>query len=371
MIYADNAATTQLDPDALDAMMPYLTECYGNPSQPYSFSRKQRKALQEAREIIADCIGATADEIYFTSGGTESDNWVIKNSLEYRNKYSIITSSFEHHAILKACEDIAKFGVPINYIKPNKEGFITLQALESLITETTKLVSIMMVNNEIGTIQPIKELATISHKYGALFHTDAVQAVGHIMIDVKDMDADFLSASAHKFNGPRGTGFLYIKKGIKINPFMSGGAQEYGMRAGTENVAAIVGMSVALKNNNKMIAEVQNNTAICSTYLKKLLIDAGIDCVFNGGEPKISSNINVSFKDISGEMLLHRLDLMGILVSTGSACDGSKTQISHVIKEIGVPKNYASGTIRISLGKNVSIEEVEKIANAIKKIILK
>lgn len=369
MIYADNAATTQIDLDALQAMIPYLTEFYGNPSQPYSFSRKQKQALREARENIAECIGATPEEIYFTSGGTESDNWAIKGFLEYEDNRTIITSSFEHHAILKACESIERLGFPVAYVEPNKNGFISPDALESIISENTKLVSIMMANNEIGTIQPIKELANIAHKHGALFHTDAVQAVGHIPVNVKKLDIDMLSASAHKFNGPRGIGFLYVKEKTPINSYADGGSQEFGMRAGTENVAAIVGMSVALQKNCTFLKEAQNQMMAYSERLKQLLTQAGVDYICNGIEPKIPGNISLSFRGVSGETLLHRLDLMGICVSTGSACNGSKTEVSHVLSAIKVPEDYIKGTIRISIGKNVCCEDIDKIAHSIHKIV--
>ena len=369
MIYADNAATTQLDSDALQAMIPYLAQFYGNPSQPYSFSRKQKQALREARERIAQCIGATAEEIYFTSGGTESDNWAIKGFLEYLDTRAIVTSSVEHHAVLKACEAVERLGFPVAYVEPNRDGFICPDTLEAIMSENTKLVSIMMANNEIGTIQPIKELSAITHRYGALFHTDAVQAVGNIPVNVKELDVDMLSASAHKFHGPRGIGFLYIKKKTPINSYMNGGSQEFGMRAGTENVAAIVGMSVALQKNCTTLKEAQEQKKICSERLKQLLTQAGVDYICNGVEPQIPGNMSFSFRGVDGEMLLHRLDLMGICVSTGSACNGSKTEVSHVLEAIKVPEDYIKGTIRISIGKNVRCNDIDRIAHSIHKIV--
>lgn len=242
-IYADNAATTKLDIDAFEAMKPFLLDEYGNASQPYSFARKPKKALADARATIAECIGALPEEIYFTSGGTESDNWAIKGSaFSDPYKRATITSSIEHHAVLRTCSAIESLGYPVTYISPDRFGIITADALEEIMTENTRLVSIMFSNNEIGTIEPIKELAAIAHKHGALFHTDAVQAVGHVSIDVKDLGIDMLSASAHKFNGPKGVGFLYIRSGTEINPLNDGGSQERGLRAGTENIAEIVGM---------------------------------------------------------------------------------------------------------------------------------
>ena len=256
LVYADNAATTKLDIDAFEAMKPYLLDEYGNASQPYAFSRKPKKALKEAREIIARCINADPEEIYFTSGGTESDNWAIKGfALGKIDKPTIITSQIEHHAVLRTCESLEKLGYPVAYLPVNRYGVVTTEALTDVITPSTHLVSIMFANNEIGTVEPIKELCEISHKNGALFHTDAVQAVGHVKIDVKELGVDMLSASAHKFNGPKGVGFLYIKKGTPLLPYADGGAQEYGLRAGTENVPAIVGMAIALKNNCERLSE--------------------------------------------------------------------------------------------------------------------
>ena len=246
-IYADNAATTKLDKDAFNAMLPWFQEEYGNASQPYSFARKSKKALAEARALIAECIGAQSDEIYFTSGGTESDNWAIKGMTETKKKHHTITTQIEHHAILNACRKLEQFGFQVDYLPVDKQGVVSCENLVKFIKDNTKLISVMMVNNEIGTIEPIKELATVAHDNGILFHTDAVQAVGHIPIDVSDLCVDMLSASAHKFNGPKGIGFLYIKRGTQISSFADGGAQEFHKRAGTENIASIVGMSIALK----------------------------------------------------------------------------------------------------------------------------
>lgn len=369
MIYADNAATTKLDIEAFEAMKPFLLDEYGNTSQPYSFSRVPRKALKQARDTIASCIGALPEEILFTSGGTESDNWAIKGCMESGDLRKVITSAFEHHAVLHACKRIEKFGHPVTYLRPLESGFITTDILRSAITDDTKLVSIMMVNNEIGTIQPIKELCDIAHKHGALFHTDAVQAVGHININVKKLGVDMLSCSAHKFNGPKGIGFLYVRKGTSINPYMDGGSQEYGMRASTENVAAIVGMAVALKKNTQEIENVYTHLIELEHVVIKRLVEANIDFIRNGLEPHIPGNLSISFKGFEGEMLLHRLDLKGIMVSTGSACNTKKTQISHVLQAINVNEEYAIGTIRISLGRDNTFEEVTKIADALISIV--
>ena len=369
-IYADNAATTKLDIDAFEAMKPFLLDEYGNASQPYSFARKPKQALREARAIIAQCINAEPEEIFFTSGGTESDNWAIKGvAFADAEKHTIITSQIEHHAILRACEDVEKLGCPVIYLPVTKKGVVTPEVLNSAITSDTRLISIMYANNEIGTIEPIKELCEIAHRNGALFHTDAVQAVGHIEIDVKALGVDMLSASAHKFNGPKGIGFLYIKKGTPINSYASGGAQEFGMRAGTENVASIVGMAVALKKNCERIQEATRHLLTCETVLIEKLNNAGIDFVRNGSDNHIPGNISLSFRSADGETLLHRLDLMGICVSTGAACDSVNTQVSHVLSSIGIDAEYSEGTIRVSLGIDNTCNDIAVIAESIIRVI--
>lgn len=369
LIYADNAATTKLDPEAFEAMKPFLLENYGNASQPYSFSRIVKKALKEARHRIAQCINADDDEIFFTSGGTESDNWAIKGSITYGDTMAVITSQIEHHAILNACAAVERFGYPIAYLPVDKTGIVQPDTLKSFISPKTKLVSIMTANNEISTIQPIQELCSIAHQNGAVFHTDAVQAVGHINIDVKALGVDMLSASAHKFNGPKGIGFLYIKKGTSLSPYLDGGAQEHKKRAGTENVPAIVGMSVALENNCKCISENKSKLLELEALLISQLHDNNIDFIRNGAENHIPGNVSLSFRGIEGETLLHRLDLMGICVSTGSACDSVNTQLSHVLQAVNVDSSYASGTIRISLGKDNTESEVKIIADSISTIL--
>lgn len=369
MIYADNAATTKLDSDVFEAMKPFFMEEYGNASQPYSFSRVTKKALKDSRVTIADCIGALPEEIYFTSGGTESDNWVIKGTMSYGDHRVVVTSAFEHHAVLRACEHIKQFGYPIKHVYPTKAGFVIPENLRSVITDQTKLVSVMMVNNEIGTIQPIKELCSLAHEHGALFHTDAVQAVGHIPINVHELGVDFLSSSAHKFNGPKGIGFLYICKGAEIEPFFDGGTQEFGMRAGTENIASIIGMAVALKKNCSQMEEIGIYLLELENIILGALDASSIVYRRNGEMPHIPGNLSLSFKGYEGEMLLHRLDLMGIMVSTGSACDSKNTRISHVLRAISVDEAYALGTIRISLGKDNTREEAKKIAEALIKIM--
>ena len=371
-IYADNAATTKLDIDAFEAMKPYLLEEYGNASQPYSFARKPKQALMEARATIAQCINAEPEEIFFTSGGTESDNWAIKGiAFTDSEKHAIITSQIEHHAVLRACEDIEKLGYPVAYLPVTEEGVVTTKALNSVITSNTRLVSIMFANNEIGTMEPIKELCEIAHLNGALFHTDAVQAVGHVQIDVKDLGVDMLSASAHKFNGPKGVGFLYVKKGTPVCSYASGGAQEFGMRAGTENIASIVGMAVALKKNCDHLADnIRHIENIESTLMEKLS-SSGLDFVRNGDQYHIPGNISLSFKNANGEALLHRLDLKGICVSTGAACDNINTQTSHVLNAIGLKQEYAQGTIRVSLGINNNNTETDVIVSALCSVLNK
>lgn len=371
LIYADNAATTQLDTEAFEAMKPYLLQIYGNASQPYSFARQPKRALQEARETIASCIGALPDEIFFTSGGTESDNWAIKGTA-FRDKAhrATITSVFEHHAVLHACESIERLGYPVAYMRPNYNGLISPETLARYITDETLLVSVMFANNEIGSIQPIKELCEVAHSHGALFHTDAVQAAGHIKIDVNDLGVDMLSASAHKFNGAKGVGFLYIRKGTSILPYSDGGAQEHGLRAGTENVAGIISMATALRKNVEALKENQEHILNLEKRLLNSLEESGIAFQRNGGENTLPGIISLSFDGKDGEAILHRMDLMGICISTGSACDSKNTEISHVLQAIHLPKSLAKGTIRISLGKNNTAADIEIIAKALKKILL-
>jgi len=370
IIYADNAATTRIDDSVFNAMKRFLLEEYGNPSQPYSLSRVTKKAIKDAREAIASCIGARPDEIYFTSGGTESDNWAIIGSAFCDvKKRAVLTSAFEHHAILHSCAAIEHLGYPVAYMQPTKNGYITPEILENYITDSTRLVSVMTANNEIGTIQPIQELAQVSHAHGAFFHTDAVQAIGHIEINVEMLGVDMLSASAHKFNGPKGVGFLYIRKGTPIVSLLDGGAQENGFRAGTENVAAIVGMAAALKENIDNLDENISHVRELEAALLTALANAGIEFNRNGMAPILPGLLSLSFPGRSGETILHRMDLMGICISTGSACDSVNTEISHVLQAIQLDKSLAMGTIRISLGKHNTLEEVQKIVAALLKIV--
>lgn len=366
-IYADNAATTQLDIDAFEAMKPYMLQEFGNPSQKYAFSRPTRKAIQNARTTIANCIGAQSEEIFFTSGGTESDNWAIKS--RKKDEY-IITSAFEHHAVLNSCIAFEHNGGTVKYITPTKDGIITSEALEAAIEGNVGLISIMLANNELGTIQPIKELSQISRKHGILFHTDAVQAVGHIPIDVNALGIDMLSASAHKFHGPRGVGFLYIRSGTHAVPFIDGGGQENGYRAGTENVPAIVGMAVALKKSCDGIDQFTTHLNTLEDILLSDLTTAKINFIRNGGANTLPGLISLSFPEKDGEAIMHRLDLLGIAVSTGSACNSRDTEVSHVLRAIKLDSDIAKGTIRISFGRNNAIQDAHEIAEALTKVLL-
>lgn len=360
-VYADNAATTRMSDKAIEAMAQYMREDYANPSQPYSFSRRAKRTLREARETIAKCIGAKSPEqIIFTSGGSESDNMVIK-SMRGRG---IVTSPIEHHAILNSCEK-----EHTRFVNVDSDGLVSVASLIDSINSDTKLVSIMTANNEIGTLQPVKELSEIAHTHNCLFHTDAVQAVGHINVDVTNLDVDFLSASAHKFNGPKGVGFLYVKDKTHLNALIDGGSQEFGLRAGTENVAAIAGMATALEEN---CAELDKCSSLLLTMKNLILYEldkAGVKYKSNGVN-QIPSILSLSFVGYNGESLLHRLDLKGICVSTGSACDSKNTQISHVLRAIKLDDDYAMGTIRISLGRYNTIEEAKYLADAMISILV-
>lgn len=367
LVYADNAATTRLSPKAYESMLPYFLSEYGNASQPYSFARSPKRALKQARETIAGCIGALPEEILFTSCGTESDNWVVNGAI--KNELPIVTSSIEHHAILRPCEQAEKDGFNVVYLPVSKEGVVSIIEANQNMKSSSGLLSIMFANNEIGTIQPVAELAEIAHKKGWVFHTDAVQAIGHISIDVHKMGIDMLSASAHKFNGPKGVGFLYMKKGLVWPSLIKGGSQEYGGRAGTENIASIVGMATALEENiTQMNLYIERLRSLENLLIEKLNA-FGITYVRNGSEHHIAGNVSLSFPGFDGESIMHRLDLKGICVSTGSACDSKETQISHVLKAISIDDVLAKGTIRVSLGKYNTIEDVNLIVHAIKSIL--
>lgn len=369
-IYADHAATTKLSDKALEAMMPFLREAYQNPSTLYASASYIKKKVAESRAIIAEVIGANPKEIIFTSGGTESNNWAIKG-IAWRQlmKKQIVTTAFEHHAILNSCRVIQDVSGRVTYIFPNNKGMIEEKSLLSALKQDTSLVSVMLVNNEIGTIQRVRELSEVAHSKGAIFHTDAVQAIGHIPVNVETLGVDLLSASAHKFNGPKGIGFLYIRDGIELTPYISGGGQEGGRRAGTENVVGIVGMAAALKENVDMLEEnMKKLSALDCLFINKLKT-CKTDYLINGGDNRISGNISVSFKGLDGEAILHRMDLKGIEIATGSACDSRDTQISHVLTAIGLSKEYARGTVRISLGVDNTEEEVDVIVTQLIKIV--
>lgn len=373
LIYADNAATTALAPEALEAMMPYLTSEYGNASQLYPFSRKARKAIENARAQIAACIGAQPDEILFTSGGTESNNWVLKSiALHPLYPQNVVTSSIEHHAILNTCKRIAQYGRQVRYLSVSAQAVIDAKELEMILNSDIEfgLVSLMFANNEVGSIQPIQELCAIAHRHQALFHTDAVQAVGHLPLDVHELGLDFLSASAHKFNGPKGIGFLYKKRETGLCPYVDGGAQEYGMRAGTENVAAIVGMAKSLELNCARMKQVTEHLAYLEDLLLSLLRERHVQYVRNCVSVHTPGNISLSFLGCEGEVLLHRLALKGICVSTGSACDSQNTQLSHVLRSMHMSKEQALGTIRLSLGHQNTEEEVRIIASELQQILM-
>lgn len=369
MIYADNAATTPLDTEALSAMREFLAEYYANPSQPYSYSRKAKHALNESRARIAQCINARPDEIFFTSGGSESDNQAVKCS----GRRAIITSAIEHKAVLESCYAMRNYyGHEIHELPVDEACRVIIPALAEALTHchSPALVSVMLANNETGVIQPIHELAQIAHSHGALFHTDAVQALGHVPVDVQALGVDMLSGSAHKFNGPRGVGFLYVRRGVEIRPLIHGGSQECGLRAGTENTAGVVGMSIALTNNCREISRHEERLLILERILIDGLKGCGIDFRLNGdAAERLPGLLSLSFRGANGERILHRLDLKDICISTGSACDGMKNQISRVITRMNVPHEYAGGTIRISFGKCNTPDDAAKIAREIANVI--
>lgn len=368
MIYADNAATTRLSDRALEAMLPWMQDAYGNPSQPYTFARRAHKAVEGARAAVAACIHAEPEEIFFTSGGTESDNWAIKGAaLACKTPGSIVTSAFEHHAVLKTCEALERTWSLV-HVPPTPEGIVTPLALLGNMPDDPRIVSIMLANNELGTLQPVRALGEIAHKHGAIFHTDAVQAIGHIPVDVKALQVDLLSASAHKFGGPKGVGFLYVRKGTPLLPYADGGAQESGRRAGTENVPGIVGMATALQERVDTLEDCRMYVqALADALLARL---EGLPFRRNGGNAAhLPGLLSLSFPGFQGEALLHRMDLMGICISTGSACDSRRTVMSHVLRAIGLDETAAEGTIRISLDAQNTMEDVEAIGEALKKIV--
>lgn len=371
-IYMDNAATTPIKDEVLQEMMPFLKGEYGNPSSVYSLAQTSKSAVEKAREQVANQIGAKTQEIYFTAGGSESDNWAIKG-VAYKHKDKgnhIITSKIEHHAVLHTCQYLEKKGFEVTYLDVDEDGRIDLEDLKKAIKDTTILITIMTANNEIGTIEPIKEIGEIAKSKGVLFHTDAVQAMGSIKMDVNDMNIDLLSLSSHKIYGPKGVGALYIKRGLKLDSLISGGAQERNKRAGTENVAAIVGLGKAMELAYENLDEHnQRLTKLRDSLIEK--IEANIDEIkLNGPRTnRLSNNVNFSFKYIEGEALLLSLDMVGIAASSGSACTSGALDPSHVLMAIGLPHEIAHGSLRLSLGDFNSEEEIDYLVVELKKIV--
>lgn len=371
-VYLDNSATTPIKDDVLKEMLPFLTENYGNASSLYTPGLIARRALDEAREKVATLINAKPNEVYFTGCGSESDNWVLKGvASALKNKGNhIITTVTEHPAMLRTCEYLEKNGYEVTYLGIDDQGRLKPEELEAAIKETTILVSIMMVNNEIGTIHPIKELAAIAKKHGVLFHTDAVQALGNVPIDVKDLGVDFLSMSAHKIYGPKGVGGLYIRRGAKLGTLIFGGGQESGKRAGTENVAGIVGFGKAAELAiNGLDEHIKHSTEI-RNYLADKLTSEIPDIIINGSmENRHPGNLNVTFKYIEGESILIQLDACGICISTGSACSSKSLKPSHVLSALGVPDELIHGTIRFSVGDFTTKEDIDYTVECTKKVV--
>ncbi len=371
-IYLDNAATTAVSPEVLETMLPYFTEIYGNPSSIHSTGRDARRAVDAARRQVAQAIGAQPTEIYFTAGGSESDNWAIKGTAFAKRAKGnhIITTAIEHHAVLHTCQWLEKQGFQVTYLPVDGEGRVDPAAVEAAITDQTILITIMAANNEIGTLEPIAEIGEIAHRHGITFHTDAVQAVGAVPIDVNAWQVDMLSMSGHKFHGPKGIGALYIRKGVRPDVFMHGGAQERGQRAGTENLAAIVGMGKAIELATQNLAE---NTQRL-TRLRDKLIDGILaeipDVRLNGSRTqRLPNNVNVSVRYIEGEALLLRLDLAGIAGSSGSACTSGSLDPSHVLLAIGLPHEIAHGSLRLSLGTDTTEEEIDEVLRVLPGIV--
>ncbi len=372
LIYLDNAATTKTAPEVVEAMLPYFTENYGNPSSIYSLGSAAKKAVMESREYIASTIGAKNNEIYFTGGGSEADNWALIATAEaYASRgRHIITSKIEHHAILHTCEYLESKGYEITYIDVDENGIVKLDDLKAAIRQDTILISIMFANNEIGTIQPMKEIGKIAKEHDVLLHTDAVQAYAHLPIDVDEMNIDMLSASGHKFQGPKGIGFLYIRTGIKIRSFLHGGQQERGRRAGTENVPGIVGMGKAAQLAFSHLEEREEKEKELRDYLIKKIGEEIPYCRLNGDrEKRLSNNVNYSFRFIEGESLLIMLDRKGICGSSGSACTSGSLDPSHVLLAIGLPHEIAHGSLRLTVNWENTLEEMDRTVETIKEIV--
>ena len=372
VIYLDNAATTPTRPEVVEEMLPYFTQKFGNPSSIYEIAAKNKGAVNHARETIANALGTNAEDIYFTGGGSEADNWALKATADaYKGKGKhIITSKIEHHAILHSCEYLEQHGFEVTYVNVDEYGVVKLEELEAAIRPTTILISIMYANNEIGTIQPIKEIGAIAKKHGVLFHTDAVQAFGQVPINVDEMNIDMLSSSGHKLNGPKGIGFLYIRKGLKLRSFIHGGAQERHRRAGTENVPGIVGFGKAVElamatMKERTDKEIQLRDYLIDTVLKEVPFTR-----LNGHRTnRLPNNANFSFQFIEGESLLIMLDMNGICASSGSACTSGSLDPSHVLLAIGLPHEIAHGSLRLTLSEDITMEDIKFTIDKIKEIV--
>ena len=372
LIYLDNAATTKTAPEVVEAMLPYFTEKYGNPSSVYSFSAGNKEDIAKQRDVIADALGAKANEIYFTAGGSESDNWALKATAEaYQDKGNhIITTKIEHHAILHTGEYLEKRGFEVTYLDVDENGVVKLDDLKAAIRPTTILISVMFANNEIGTIQPIKEIGEIAHEKGILFHTDAVQAFGQIPINVDECHIDMLSASGHKLNGPKGIGFLYIRKGVKIRSFVHGGAQERKRRAGTENVPGIIGLGTATARAIRTMDDrIKKETELRDYLINRILIEIPY-CRLNGHkEQRLPNTANFSFRFVEGDSLLIMLDMKGICGSSGSACTSGSLDPSHVLMAIGLPHEIAHGSLRLTLGADTTKEDIDECIGQLSRLL--
>lgn len=372
MIYLDNAATTKTAPEVVEAMLPFFSENYGNASSIYALGSISKKAVNQARRTLADYLGAKPEEIYFTAGGSEADNWALKASAEaYANKGKhIITTKIEHHAVLHTCEYLEKQGYEVTYVGVDENGIVKLQELEEAIRPDTILISVMYANNEIGTLQPIREIGQIAHERGILFHTDAVQAFGQLPINVDELHIDMLSASAHKVNGPKGVGCLYIRSGLKLRSFIHGGAQERSRRAGTENVPGIVGFGKAIERAVAIMPEKIRKETELRDYLIEQIYEKIPHCRLNGDRTRrLPGNVNFSFQFIEGESLLIMLDMKGICGSSGSACTSGSLDPSHVLLAIGLPHEIAHGSLRLTLSEENTREEMDTVVAAIGEIV--
>lgn len=371
-IYFDNAATTPVKKEVLDTMLPYFTENFGNPSSVYQLAQINKKAIDEARDTMAKYLGANANEIFFTSGGTEADNWAIKGIAEaYKAKGNhIITSKIEHHAVLHTCEYLEKQGYEVTYLDVDEDGIVSPEDVKKAIKDTTILISIMYANNEIGTIMPIAEIGQIAKEHQIIFHTDAVQAIGQVKIDVKEQNIDLLSLSAHKINGPKGVGLLYIKRGIKTAPFIHGGAQERGRRAGTENVPGIVGLAKAMELTYDHFEEkIKNITALRDELIQGLITQIPY-CKLNGHKTqRLSNNVNIGVEFVEGESLLLLLDMNGIAASSGSACTSGSLDPSHVLLALGLPHEKAHGSVRFTLAESTTKEQIDYVLEKMPTIV--